>query len=177
MKLIIGLGNPGLKYKKTWHNLGFITADLLADKYNFSKFKKDKKNSAEINEGEINGEKIILAKPLTYMNESGRACRSLLDYYKIDIDNLIVIHDDIDLPLGKVKAVKESGSGGHNGVKSIFQYLGEINISRIKIGVNTKLRQQIPAEKYVLMKIDKEHKNIINESLEKAVSIISEQLQ
>ena len=112
MKLIIGLGNPGLQYKKTWHNLGFLALDEIADSFDFEKFKLNKKLQAQTAAGKIGQEKVILAKPQTQMNNSGLAVAAILKYYKINPADLIVIHDDIDLPLGKIRITADSSAGG-----------------------------------------------------------------
>ena len=106
MKLIIGLGNPGKQYKNTWHNLGFLTLDNFCQEQNFPVFKKNTKLLAEKSEGKIGKEKLILARPLTFMNNSGRALLALKKYYKIDPADIIVVHDDLDLPLGKIRLIK-----------------------------------------------------------------------
>lgn len=154
MKLIIGLGNPGLQYKKTWHNLGFLALDELANDFDFEKFKLNKKFNSETAMGKIGKTKIILAKPQTYMNNSGLAVAAILKYYKIDTADLIVIHDDIDLPLSKLRIAIDSSAGGHNGVKSIIDILKTKNFARIKIGVKTDKINKLGATAYVLEKID-----------------------
>jgi len=156
MKLIVGLGNPGLKYKNTWHNLGWLALDAFFDSVeeNFSKPKINKKFQAEIAEGQINDEKIILAKPLTFMNNSGLAVKELLNFYKIDQKDLWVIHDDIDLPLGKIRISVDASSGGHNGIKSIIENLGDKNFVRFRVGI-LQTENKAPTEKYVLGKINK----------------------
>ncbi|MFH0988292.1 MAG: aminoacyl-tRNA hydrolase [Parcubacteria group bacterium] len=139
MKLVIGLGNPGKKYQGTRHNAGFIMLDFIFDNWlkdeGFSDWKKDKKFQAEISEGTINNEKIILAKPQTFMNESGIAAQALLSYYKTDSTNLIVIQDELDLPFGNYKIQTNISGAGHNGIGSIIQHLGTQNFQRVRIGV------------------------------------------
>jgi len=145
MKLIIGLGNPGKKYEKTRHNLGFMAVDFLREKLGAPDFKSNKKCAAEFSKS---GE-IILAKPQTFMNLSGEAVAKLLSFYKLDLDDLIVIHDDIDLELGKIKDGKNHGPAGHNGVKSIIELLGTKDFPRLRIGVG-RPPEHIPPEDYVL---------------------------
>ena len=136
MYIIVGLGNPDDKYAKTRHNIGYDTIDYLADKYNIAMdFMKHK---AVCGKGIIAGEKVILAKPITYMNLSGESVRELVDYYKIDEDELIVIYDDIDLDVGHVRLRRKGSAGGHNGIKNIIAHLGTEEFARIKIGVGAK---------------------------------------
>ncbi|MBN1778781.1 MAG: aminoacyl-tRNA hydrolase [Candidatus Buchananbacteria bacterium] len=156
MKLIVGLGNPGLKYKNTWHNLGWLALDAFFDSVeeNFSKPKINKKFQAEITEGQINEEKIILVKPQTFMNNSGLAVQELVNFYKIEPADLWIIHDDIDLPLGKIRISVDASSGGHNGIKSIIQHLGRQDFVRFRIGI-MQTENKLPTEKYVLEKINR----------------------
>lgn len=136
MYIIVGLGNPEAKYDKTRHNIGFDTVDYIADKYNIAlDFAKHK---AMCGKGFIEGEKVILAKPLTYMNLSGESVRQLVDYYKIEEDELIVIYDDIDLDVGHIRLRRKGSAGGHNGIKNIIAHLGTEEFNRIKIGVGAK---------------------------------------
>lgn len=134
MKLMIGLGNPGSKYKETKHNIGFIALDEIASREGVS-FNK-KQAEAEIAELVINGEKILLVKPQTFMNESGRSVRPLMDYYGVDLEDVLVIYDDLDLQTGKIRLRTKGSAGGHNGVKSLIAHLGSQDIQRIKIGID-----------------------------------------
>ncbi len=132
MFLIVGLGNPGTEYAKTRHNVGFMVADALADKYGFSPFRN--KFDGLIAEGKIGSEKVYLLKPQTYMNLSGNSVVKAAAFYKILPQNIVVIHDDMDLPVGKLKAKIGGGAGGHNGLKSIDAAVTP-NYNRIRIGV------------------------------------------
>jgi PTH1 family peptidyl-tRNA hydrolase len=152
MKLIIGLGNPGLKYQKTWHNLGFIAIDKLRVDLKLPEFKENKKLKAFTAEGQLENDKIILAKPETYMNESGRTAELIRNYYKMNLEDIIVIHDDVDLELGKIRIVKNSSAGGHNGIKSIIEYLNSQDFIRIKIGAKTSKLAKVETADYVLEK-------------------------
>ncbi|MDD3645875.1 MAG: aminoacyl-tRNA hydrolase [Candidatus Gracilibacteria bacterium] len=134
MKLIIGLGNPGDKYKNTRHNLGFIFLDYFAIKENFSDFKYESKFKADISEGNFLGEKTILLKPQTFMNLSGESIKKIADFYKINTNDWIVIFDDISLEFGKVRYRDKGSAGGHNGLKDIIKYFGE-DFKRIKVGI------------------------------------------
>jgi PTH1 family peptidyl-tRNA hydrolase len=133
MILIVGLGNPGSSYKNTRHNVGFIAVDLISNRYNFSWFSKSKLN-ADIAIGECDLRKIILCKPNIFMNLSGTAIQQISSFYKISLDKIIVIHDDVDIELGKIKYKVGGSAGGHNGLKSIDSLLGAA-YHRIRIGI------------------------------------------
>ncbi|MBU4368888.1 aminoacyl-tRNA hydrolase, partial [Patescibacteria group bacterium] len=221
VKLIFGLGNPGKKYEKTRHNAGFIAIDALGRNFSakggsaaggqFSIFNFQSKFNAEISEGMVNGEKILLAKPQTFMNSSGQAVKAVVDYYgaphtrakhipilfggaesaeaekkahplkdlqtrvsakadKIEPKDIIVIHDDLDIPLGEYKIARDRGSAGHKGVQSVIDALGTKDFIRIRIGIKPldKLgATQIPTKEFVLENFTKEEKKIIDEVIEK----------
>ncbi len=131
--LLVGLGNPGHQYERNRHNVGFMIAEAFAEAYASSSFKK-MIDIVEVAQVSFHGKKCIIARPLTFMNLSGRAVRFLVDFYKIPLDNVVVIHDDIDLPFGRVKIKRGGGNGGHNGLKSIDNLVGN-NYWRIRIGV------------------------------------------
>ena len=135
MKLIVGLGNPGAQYENTRHNAGFIILDEIQKSWNFPEFQINKKFNAQISEGLKDGAKIILAKPQTFMNLSGHCVKMLMDFYKIPIENLVVVHDDLDIDLGAVKISLDASSGGHNGIESIIANLGTQKFKRIRIGI------------------------------------------
>ena len=137
MFLIVGLGNPEKKYDKTRHNIGFDTIDALADKYNISM--NEKKHKALCGTGVIDGVKVLLAKPQTYMNLSGDSVAEIVNFYKIDPEEeMIVIFDDISLAPGNIRVRKKGSAGGHNGIKSIIARTGTQNFMRIKVGVGEK---------------------------------------
>ena len=133
MKIIAGLGNPGLQYAKTKHNVGFMLLDALAQHLGASPWKEA--FTSLISEVRIVGEKIFLVKPQTYMNESGSAIGPMLAYYKIELEDLVVVHDDMDIPAGMIRIRKKGGSGGHNGIKSIIAHVGGEKFPRIRIGI------------------------------------------
>lgn len=167
MFIIAGLGNPTKEYDNTRHNIGFAAIDALADKYNISVM--DIKNKALTGKGVINGQKVILVKPLTFMNLSGESIRPLADYYKIDVETqLIVISDDISLPPGQIRVRKKGSAGGHNGLKNIIKNLGSEGFQRIRIGVGEKPKGYDLAD-YVLGHFSKEEKPLMEEGVEKAV--------
>ncbi|XOB41472.1 MAG: aminoacyl-tRNA hydrolase [Candidatus Nealsonbacteria bacterium] len=173
MRIILGLGNPGEKFQKTRHNLGFMTIDnlqLTIDK--FSDWKNIKKLQAEISKGEINSQKVLLAKPLTFMNLSGQAVKKVVLSVKCQMSNVLVIHDDIDLPLGKIRIVKNRGSAGHKGVKSIIKEIETKNFVRFRIGIQPKFGKPKNPEKFVLQKFNKEEEKIVKEVIKKTVEAI-----
>ncbi len=168
MKLIIGLGNPEKEYKKTRHNAGFLAIDKIASNFNFPSFTLQLKFNAEISESIIDNKKVILTKPQTFMNDSGRAVKAIMDYYKIGIQDVIVIHDDIDIFLDKYKITANRSSAGHKGVQSIINHLGTKDFSRIRIGVEI-INRKIPTEKFVLEKFGKEEMKIVEKVIEEIV--------
>lgn len=171
MKIIIGLGNPGDKYKQTRHNAGFMAVDALAKKLNLT-WEKKKKFGAEI----ADGQNIILVKPQDFMNDSGRAAAAVLSYYNLlpkklgfiktgsaDLSEILtVVHDDLDIELGKYKSSTDSRSAGHRGVQSIIDNIKTQKIRRLRIGIKTDDLKNIPAEKFVLQKFNEEEMKIIN---------------
>lgn len=136
MYLIIGLGNPGTDYAATRHNIGFDMITYLSDRYNIPL--RSRENKAIVGKGMIGGQRVMLAQPQTFMNLSGESVRALLDYYKMDIDELIIIYDDISLPVGQIRVRPKGSAGGHNGIKNIIQHLRTEEFARIKIGVGAK---------------------------------------
>ncbi|MGT2907594.1 aminoacyl-tRNA hydrolase [Streptococcus dentiloxodontae] len=134
VKMIVGLGNPGSKYSKTKHNVGFMAIDKLAEDMGLS-FSEDKNFKAEITSTFLNNEKIYLVKPTTFMNNSGIAVRALMTYYNISTCDIIVIYDDLDMAVGKIRFRQKGSAGGHNGIKSIINHLGTQEFDRIKIGI------------------------------------------
>lgn len=167
MYIIAGLGNPKKEYDNTRHNIGFAMIDALADKYNINVM--DVKHRAVTGKGIINGQKVILAKPLTFMNLSGESIRQLVDYYKVDSETeLIIISDDISLPPGFIRVRKKGSAGGHNGLKNIIQHLGTEGFQRIRIGVGEKPKGYNLAD-YVLGHFSKEEQPLMKEGVEKAI--------
>lgn len=168
MKLIVGLGNPEKKYEKTRHNTGFMVLDLLLEDLGITLDQEDFKSFYTTTK--YKNEKIIIAKPQTYMNASGEAVQELVHYFKCDIDNLVVIHDDLDLPVGKIRLRKSGSSGGQKGMGNIIDLLGTSDIKRIRVGIsNDKL---IDTKDYVLSKITKEEKKDYEDSLIRAKDAI-----
>ncbi len=169
MFLIVGLGNPDKKYIKTRHNIGFLVLDKFQEENNLPGFLLSKKYDSLISEGNIENEKVILAKPQTFMNNSGRAIKSLTKLLSKQekIKNLIIIHDDIDLPLGKIRIIKNRGSAGHKGVDSIVKEIKNKNFIRLRIGINPKDKKSENPQKFVLQKFTKDEEKIIEQIIEK----------
>lgn len=155
MRLIVGLGNPGKDYEKTRHNVGFLVLDKLALKKDFLPWRLEGRFNAQITQTGNGEERIIFAKPQTFMNLSGEAVGKIMSYYHIPSDDLLVIQDDIDLPFGSIRVRKEGSSGGHNGIKSIISQLGDDRFWRIKIGVGRSENSKVSPTDYVLSKFSK----------------------
>ena len=161
MFLIVGLGNPGREYENTRHNIGFAAMDVLAEKYNIdinrTKFK------GEYGEGFINGNKVILLKPYTFMNLSGESVREAIDFYKLTEEQVLIIYDDISLELGRLRIREKGSAGGHNGIKSIINHMGTDVFTRIKIGVGAPKGDLV---NHVLGKFSKDEVNILKQTLD-----------
>ncbi len=148
--LILGLGNPGKQYARTRHNIGFRALTQFAKSHNFPEFKLEKRFKAEVSTGDIDGEKIILAKPQTFMNLSGEAVRAILDFYKLSPADVVIVYDDVDLPFGELRLRPSGGSGGHNGIKSLIAHLSTEEFARVRIGVGNEFLEKVPTEHFVL---------------------------
>ena len=176
MILIIGLGNPGEKYKNTRHNIGFKMVEELREIGNFSAFKFQKESKALVCEGSLNDKEVALARPMGFMNNSGISVRVLRDYYKIkhssEEKNIMVIHDDIDLPLGKIRLHKDKSSAGHKGVESIIKELKTKNFIRIRMGILPNTGKPKKSETFVIQKFNKNEEQIIKEVTVKTVEAI-----
>ena len=167
MFIIAGLGNPDRQYEGTRHNAGFEVIDRIAEKYNITV--DGKKHRAYIGKGVIEGQKVILAKPQTYMNLSGESIRSMVDYYKIDEEHeLLVVYDDINLAPGQLRIREKGSAGGHNGIKNIIAHLGTQVFPRIRVGVGEKPAKYDLAD-YVLGHFSREEKIVMDEGYENAV--------
>ena len=170
--LVVGLGNPGLQYEKTRHNVGFMSADLLMKKEGgeFTKHKMD----SHFGECEIGKKRILVMKPQTFMNNSGTAVSAVSKFYKIPADKIIIISDDISLDVGKIRIRRKGSHGGHNGLKDIFQLMGTDNIMRIKIGVGAKPHPDYDLVDWVLGKFPKEDEENLSTALDNSVKAIEE---
>ena len=167
MKMIVGLGNPGKKYEQTKHNVGFRVVDALAKEYEAT-FQKNP-FEAQVATFFLNGEKIILVKPQTYMNDSGRAVGPLMTYLGVELTELVVVYDDLDLALGKIRLRQKGSAGGHNGMKSLISHLGSQTFNRIKKGQ--------PFVNHVLSTVRKEEETLIEQSLDKSVNALIDYLR
>lgn len=162
---VVGLGNPGRQYAKTRHNVGFDVIDYLAERHNVTVSKM--KFNAVYGEALIDNQKVLLIKPLTYMNRSGESIIHFHKYYKIPIENIIVIYDDTDIKLGSIRIRPKGSAGSHNGMKSVIYHLQDDNFPRIRIGIGQKREGQDLAD-YVLGRFSKEERELIDEAIERA---------
>ena len=153
MKLIVGLGNPGKQYELTRHNVGFLCIDQIEKKHNLT-FKFESSFNAMVATSLVGGEKCIFVKPQTYMNLSGEAIGKILKYYKVDIADMLVIYDDMDIPLGALRLREKGSAGGHNGIKSIIAHTGTQEFKRIRVGISG--HANIEAKDYVLGRFSKD---------------------
>lgn len=165
MILIVGLGNPGKQYEQTRHNIGFDVIDYMANKYNIDVNREKFKGIC--GEGFIENKKVILLKPLTYMNLSGESIRELANFYKLEDDEIIVVYDDISLDIGRLRIREKGSAGGHNGIKSIIQNLGGDKFPRVKVGVGQPKDNLV---NHVLGKFSKEDR----EHIEKVIPVVSD---
>jgi peptidyl-tRNA hydrolase, PTH1 family len=170
VKLIVGLGNPGREYAATRHNIGFMVVDRLAHKLGLAVEKK--KFNALLGQGQIRSEKVLLAKPQTYMNLSGEAVTALLNWYKLEPADLIVVFDDLDLPPGKLRIRPEGSSGGHKGMESIILALGTDGFPRLRIGVGRPEIPDFDSADYVLSRLTAGEVKIFEEAVNLAVDAI-----
>jgi len=170
MKLIVGLGNPGKEYENTRHNMGFMAIDRFANKHNVSITKN--KFDGLYEELMINSEKVILLKPQRYINLSGEVIKKYVDFYKIDINDILIISDDLDQEIGKYKLKYKGSSGGHNGLKNIELHLKTNEYKRIKIGISNN--KNIDTKDYVLSKLDKDSKEVLNGIFDKVTLILDD---
>lgn len=170
MKLIIGLGNPGPDYERSRHNIGFMVLERIKSEIQSEEFKHDKKFKASVSRGEYDGEQVILAKPLTYMNLSGESVLKIAQFFKISPADIIVIYDDLDLPVGKMRIKTSGGAGTHNGMKSVVSCLGK-DFIRIRVGIEGRpeaLRDPEKTADYVLGRFGGEEAKTISASIENA---------
>jgi len=167
MKVIIGLGNPGKKYAQTRHNLGFMVLDELALRHNLQ-FKTGR--GAYLESRMSDGS--LLIKPMTYMNLSGQAVQDVCRRYTVDPNQMLIIHDDLDVDFGRIKIRPTGSAGGHNGLKSVFNVMGSQDIPRLKIGIDTPDRRSMDAEVYVLKPFFSHEKSVLNELVKKAADAV-----
>ena len=172
MRLIVGLGNPGKEYENTRHNIGFMIIDYILKDLNITNEKE--KMGGKYFETNINGEKVIFLKPQEYINLSGNVIIKFMNFFKIDIKDLFIIHDDLDLEVGKFNLREKGGSGGHNGLKNIESHLKTKEYNRMKIGISNN--KNMDTKDYVLGRINKEEKENLNKIIEMSPNIIKDYL-
>lgn len=174
MKLIVGLGNPGKQYERTRHNIGFMVLDALQEhEDSLGKWEMSKKFNSATTGGMINGEKVLIAKPQAFMNNSGQAVQLIAHYYKIIPEHIIVVHDDKDIALGEIKVQSDRGAAGHNGIKSIIEHIGTKNFARIRVGVRSKNERKMrDTAKFVLAKFGLLERKIVQESIRNSIEEI-----
>lgn len=170
MYIIAGLGNPTKEYDKTRHNVGFEVIDRLADRYDIDV--SERKHRAFCGKGMIEGQKVLLVKPQTFMNLSGESLRSVVDYYKVMPEELVVIYDDISLPLGQLRIRLKGSAGGHNGIKNIIAHLGTQEFPRIKVGVGAK-PPRMDLKDYVLSRFSKGEQELMDEAFQEAAQAVA----
>lgn len=175
VKMIVGLGNPGSKYNDTKHNIGFMAVDRIVKNLDVN-FTEDKNFKAERGSDFINGEKIYFIKPTTFMNNSGIAVKALLTYYNISIKDMIIIYDDLDMEVGKIRFRQKGSAGGHNGIKSIIAHLGTQEFDRIKVGIG-RPNGRMTVINHVLGKFDKNDEIMILNTLDKVDNAVNYYLQ
>lgn len=163
MKLFVGLGNPGSKYERTRHNAGFMAIDKLSKEWNID-LAEEKKFKGQIGRGVVKGEKVILLKPTTFMNLSGESVRAVMDFYDVEVEDIIVIYDDLDLPHGKIRLRLKGSAGGHNGIKSLIAHLKTQEFKRIRVGIDR--HPKIPVVDYVLGKFTEDELALVNQAID-----------
>lgn len=164
MKLIVGLGNPGRQYENTRHNIGFKVIDQLA--HELSVVLDQAKHKGIYGMAHIGGEKVILLKPLTYMNLSGECIRAVMDYYQIETEDIVVIYDDLDLPVGRIRLRQKGSAGGHNGIKSTIAHLGTESFNRIRVGID-RPTNGMKVTDYVLGRFTSEEQDMMEDVIQK----------
>ncbi|WP_099975235.1 aminoacyl-tRNA hydrolase [Lactobacillus terrae] len=170
MKFVVGLGNPGKKYDRTKHNMGFMAIDQLMEDYGETRTKTD--FQAEFVKFKVNGETVFFVKPLTFMNESGRAVRMLMGYFQVEASEIMVIQDDMDIPIGKIRIRQKGSAGGHNGIKSIISSLGTQDFARVKVGIQHPQRQSVV--NWVLTPFSKDEEPVALSGIDNAVNAVKD---
>lgn len=174
MKMIVGLGNIGTRYDGTRHNTGFIVVDQLARDYHLGAFTHLKQEAVAVT-GVINGTKVMLVKPTTFMNDSGRAVGPLMDYYKLELPDLVIVNDDLDMPVGQIRLKTHGASGGHNGLKSIINALGTKQFNRVKLGIDHPKHGTVVG--HVLGKFTDEERPKFDDAVEQAEHALEDWLR
>lgn len=173
---VVGLGNPGEKYARTRHNFGFLAVEYLQQAWSGSDWRFEKKFQAEISEVNCVGRKIFLVKPQTFMNNSGTTVRNLLDFYKAKPENLIILHDEADIPFGKIKTTLSSRAAGHNGVKDIIEKLGTQDFRRVRLGVGKSINPNISIADHVLQNFSPEEAKLLPALFEEMETLLKAEM-
>ncbi len=176
MKLLVGLGNYPAKYDQTRHNLGFLAVEKLVQKFECEPFKDDKKFFAQVSVGQIGNEKVVLLKPKTYMNLSGKSVQAVSHFYKIKPEDIVLFFDDADLEFGTVRFRSDGSAGGHNGVKSVIESMGTNVFPRIKMGIANGEKEKMPTEAFVLQKFSKKEWEEVPLIVEKGLELFLEKV-
>jgi len=175
--LLVGLGNPGKKYERTPHNAGFMALEQFVQRHDATaQLSENKKLSAQIASVFFSGRKVICAKPTTFMNVSGKAVRALMDYYKIPLEDVLILHDEADISLGTIKHAFDRGAAGHNGIKSIIQHVGTKAFARIRIGIGQIAEPKIPLENYVLSSLNADQMAALQQGIDQTIADIEAKL-
>jgi len=169
LSVVIGLGNPGPRYENTRHNVGFDTVDLLSKKHNIYVTKV--KHKALIGDGNIGGHRVLLVKPQTFMNLSGESVREIIEWYKVPVENIIIIYDDIDLPVGKIRIRPKGSAGTHNGMRSVIYQIQSEDFPRIRIGID-KPPQNWDLADFVLSKFSTDERKSVEEAIANAAEAV-----
>jgi PTH1 family peptidyl-tRNA hydrolase len=170
VKIIVGLGNPGIPYEWSRHNIGFMVVNRFAEIHHITVGTRRFKSL--FGKGSIDSEPVILAKPMTFMNRSGEAVAKIVPFFKVGMKDLIVIHDDLDLPFGKLRIKQRGGDGGHQGIRSVIESMGGNSFLRLKIGIGRPLREMDPAE-YVLTPFSAREKSSLDEALTRSAECLA----
>ena len=174
MKLIVGLGNPGDNYEKTRHNAGFMAIDKIAENFSFPNFTLNKKITGLTSKGKIGRTVVVLLKPTTFMNDSGSSVVAAMSFYKIPIENVLVIHDDKDIPIGQTKVQSDRGDAGHNGVKSIIAALGSKDFKRLRVGIQPENEIILDTADFVLRRFSSDENKILNKVFQNILKEVEE---
>jgi PTH1 family peptidyl-tRNA hydrolase len=174
MKMIVGLGNPGKQYEKTRHNIGFEVVDKLSAKWGIPLDQSKHKGIYGIET--VNGEKILLLKPLTYMNLSGESISAVMNFYKIEKENIVILYDDLDLPIGKIRLRQKGSAGGHNGIKSAIAHFGDQEFNRIRIGIG-RPEGRSPVVDYVLSRFTNEEWDQLSNVMDRCINACEQWLE
>lgn len=176
MKMIVGLGNIGKEYDQTRHNVGFMTVDAFAQELGVN-FKQDGQHHAFVAEGWVGTDKVLLVKPTTYMNLSGEAVAPLMNYYNLEVEDILIIQDDMDMELGRLRLRTKGSAGGHNGIKSIISHLGTQSFNRLKFGIAHPKHEKQAVINFVLGKFNKDDAITVDQSIQIAKKMMNDFVQ